>query len=115
MPSYSLTRLIHLLFSSATLPFSFILNEGTVGIFFFIGSSFSISFKAILPNNFPIKDCLYFFLPKAISSHCEQCFIICETFILPHPAVLFSLRELILLINSSLTALSKTVFIFCLL
>jgi len=107
-----LSSVIHFFFSSATSVFSVILKEGTVGRFFFIDSAFIISFNAIFPNNLPIIDCLYFFLPNAISSHFAQCCIICETLILPHCAALFSLRELILVTNSSLVVLSNIDFIF---
>src|SRR5947209_8652840 len=91
--SYSRRSIIHFSFSSSVLLFSFILKEGTVGKFLFKGPSFIMCFSAIFPNNLPRKDCLYFFLPWAISSHCEQCFSICETVILPQCAGLFSVSD----------------------
>src|SRR5665213_66208 len=110
--SYSLSSRIHFFFSSAKLTGSFIIKDGTEGRFFLIGLSFIISFNAIFPNNLPGNDCLYFVLPNAISSHLVQCFIICETFILPHSALLSSFSELILFIISSLVFFSYIDFFF---
>src|SRR5437868_6519640 len=118
MPSYenwpwSCSRLIHFCFSAFTSPpFVVILNSGDVGVLRLSGaSSLSTLRSTILPNIRPTKALLNFCLPDISSSQAVQCLSICETFILPHSAWLLSFRLPILLISSSLVALSSVVFI----
>ena len=86
-------------------------NNWKQGIFWFRGfSSFKISFNATLPNKRPMNARLYFFFPTNISSKRVQCCNIWYISIFPHCARLFSLSELILLINSPLVVWSNIVF-----
>jgi hypothetical protein len=83
-PENRSTQSIRRLCSSSNCRSSFLVRLFSVGIFRRIGSSLKTDFFAIPPKIRPAKLRGGELNPAAISSHPEQCDIICATFIAPH-------------------------------
>lgn len=87
------TQSIKRLCSSSNCRSSFRIRLFSVGMFRRIGFSLNTDFFAILPKIRPAKLRGGELHPAAISSHAEQCDIICATFIAPHCFWLSGLRR----------------------